>query len=358
VSGRYPGEQWPGEQWPGEQGPGEQGYGYGEQGYPRQDYGQAGDPRPGDPRGDGRSRRDGGVWGADAPLPPEASRDAAWGERSLPPHDSFPQRGAPQGGGSRPNRALPPDSAYQSGPWRGAQPAQPGREQQRGGRQDSRDQWDRDPFSSGGQQSQPGRDQRRFSSGPQQVQPDSAPRGPAQRGTPQYGLPEYGSSRPGPAQHSSPRHTSARHSGPNPQHDGRRAAHRDTGGYQMANDYPDGELVPGFGVPASDRDYGRDPDRDDWRDNRREDPRRGPGRDRYADERYADERYGDDRYGDGRSAPAAGPATASTRATGTTPDAGQAATSERVMTMMRTASHDGGAAGSGGSPRGSRSWSS
>jgi UPF0755 protein len=77
----------------------------------------------------------------------------------------------------------------------------------------------------------------------------------------------------------------------------------------MANDYPDGDFVPGFGSPASDRDYGRDPDRDDWRGGRRDDPRRGPGGDRYGgdrysgdrqvrEDRYADDRYGADGYGD------------------------------------------------------------
>ncbi|MCW2935420.1 MAG: aminodeoxychorismate lyase [Actinomycetia bacterium] len=328
----------------GEQWPGEQGYGYSEQGYP-QDYGQAGDPRQGDPRqgnpraghgghgyaGDGRSRRDGGVWGADAPLPPTTSRETVWGERPLPPHDSFPPRVQPgrEPLRSGPNQALPADSAYQSGPWRarrdgdqpgrdadafprgqnrgqaadpplrsGPQPVQPGREQQRGGRPDGTDQRGRESFSSGPQWAQPGRSPRL--SGPQQVPPDSAARGSAQ-----YGFPEYGSSRHGTPQHTSPRHSPPRHSGPSPQQDGRRAAHRDTGGYQMANDYPDGDFVPGFGVPSSDRDYGRDPDRD----NRREDPRRGPGRDRYGDDdrysddrqvredRYADDRYADDRYG-------------------------------------------------------------
>lgn len=78
----------------------------------------------------------------------------------------------------------------------------------------------------------------------------------------------------------------------------------------MANEYPDGDLVPGFGVPSGDRDYGRDPGRNDWRrDGRASSPAAGPGRDRYDDERYsggrqaradryADDRYADDRYGD------------------------------------------------------------
>jgi UPF0755 protein len=311
VSGRYPGEQWPGEQWPGEQWPGEQWpgeqwpgeqvpgeQGYGEQGYP-QDYGQAGDPRQGDPRGgqgehgyagDGRSRGGGGVWGADAPLPPTASRDTAWGERSLPPQDSFPQRAQP----GRDANAFP----------RGQNGAQ-----QRRGRQDGRDQRDRESFSSGPQRSQPGRDA--WPGGPQQVQPDGAARRSAQRDPAQYGFPEYGGSpQPASPRPASPRPASPRHSGPNPQQDGRRAAHRDTGGYQMSNDYPDGDFVPGFGVPASDRDYGRDPDRDDWRNDRREDPRRGRERDRYGaddrysgdrqvrEDRYADDPYGDDGYGD------------------------------------------------------------
>jgi UPF0755 protein len=76
----------------------------------------------------------------------------------------------------------------------------------------------------------------------------------------------------------------------------------------MANDYPDGDFVPGFGFPASDRDYGRDPDRDDWRGGRRDDPRRGPGGDRYGEERYSgdrqvrEDRYTDGRYTDGRYA--------------------------------------------------------
>ena len=151
----------------------------------------------------------------------------------------------------------------------------------------------------------------------------------------------------------------------------------------MANDYPDGDFLPGFGVPSGDRDYGRDRDRNDWRGDGREDPRRGPGRDRYGDDerypggrqvredRYADDRYGDDRYGDDRygddgrgPAVAAAPgrttgvaAVSGTPGTGTALDAGQAAMGGPVM-MVTTARHGGGAAGIRGSPRGSRCWSS
>ena len=91
----------------------------------------------------------------------------------------------------------------------------------------------------------------------------------------------------------------------------------------MTNDYPDGDLVPGLGDPAGDRDYGRDHDRDDWRGDRGG-SRRGPGRDRYddryssgrqvredrsagdryRDDEYSDDAYGDDGYGDGRRGPA------------------------------------------------------
>jgi len=280
-SGGYP-RQGYGPRGQGEQRPGEQGRGYGEQGYP-QDFGQAADPRPGSPR-DGRGRRDGGVWGADAPLPMPAPQDTGWGERSLPPRGSGPQR------------VQPGDSAFQSGSWRA--------------RGDGRDQRDREAFSSGAYRTQPGREP--GLSGPQRAQPDGGPRrGADQRSSPQYGPPEYGSSRDASAQHGSPRR-----SGPNPQQGGRRATHRETGGFQMANDYSDGDLVPGLGAPAGDRDYGRDHDRDDWRGDRRGDPRRGPGRDRYDDDRYSggraaredrpagdryrDDEYGNDGYGDGR----------------------------------------------------------
>ena len=305
----------------GEQWPAEQEYGYPEQGY-QQDFGQAGDPRPGSPR-DGRGergpaargggRRDGGVWGADAPLPTPAPQDTGREERSLPPRGSAPRGSAPPGSGpqraqpgrdafpSGPQRAQPADNAFQSGPWRA--------------RGDGRDQRDREPFSSGAYRAQPGREPRL--SGPQQAEPDAAPRrGAGQRGSPQYGLPEYGSSRDGSAQHGSPRQGSSRQSGPHPQPDGRRTTHRETGGFQMANDYTDGDLVPGFGAPSGDRDYGRDYDRDDWRGDRRADPRRRPGRDQYDDDRYPDGRrgredrsagdryrddeYEDDGYGDGQ----------------------------------------------------------
>lgn len=73
----------------------------------------------------------------------------------------------------------------------------------------------------------------------------------------------------------------------------------------MANDYPDGDFLPGFGAPSGDRDR----DRDDRRGDRREGPRRGSGRDQYDDDRYSggrqgrEDRYGDDEYGDdGRGA--------------------------------------------------------
>ena len=76
----------------------------------------------------------------------------------------------------------------------------------------------------------------------------------------------------------------------------------------MANDYPGGDFLPGFGAPSGDRDYGRDYDREDRRGDRRASPPvAGPGRDRYGDDhRYPGSRQvREDRYveyGDGRGA--------------------------------------------------------
>jgi UPF0755 protein len=246
MSRHYPGDQWPGEQ----------GYGYSQdQGYP-EDYGQPGDPRRQDPRRgdprDGRGRRDGGVWDADAPLPPAASRDAAWDERSLPPRGGArrggpPQGGAPQGGapqGSGPQRVQPGRESFRSGPNR-VQPSDPS-------------------FRSGSQPVQPG---------------GAAGRGATRRSASQYGP-------PGGFQ---------------------------TGGDYPDGDLVPGLADPqgdrGYG-----RDRDRSPD--DWRGDRRDDPRRGPVRDRYGDggrypggrqarddryaegDRYRDDQYRDDQYGD------------------------------------------------------------
>ena len=251
MSRRYPGDQWPGEQ------------GYSDdQGYP-EDYGQPGDPRRGDPRRADPRRpdprdargRDGGVWGADAPLPPAASRDASWDERTVPPRGGARRSGPPPG--RAPQGGVPQGSAPQGGVPQGSGPqrVQPGR----------------DPFRSGPNRVQP--PEPSFRSGSQPVQPGGAPRrGPGRPNASQYGPP---------------------------------------GGFQSGGDYPDGDLVPGLGSPRGDRDYGRDRDRDDWRGDRRDDPRRGPARDRYAEgdgrypggrqvreDRYADDQYGDDRYGE------------------------------------------------------------
>jgi UPF0755 protein len=74
----------------------------------------------------------------------------------------------------------------------------------------------------------------------------------------------------------------------------------------MANDYPDGDFLPGFGASSGDRGYGRDQDRDNRRGDFLQDSRRGGGRDRNADDepyyrarQDREDRYEGDRYDDG-----------------------------------------------------------